>query len=347
MSIKKKIKLELAQLFGRIGLNKLLLSWLSCRRAPIFTFHRLYSNNLSDDNITCPFIQQAMFKLFLCHALSKFKFIPLNELVGGIRTGKIPKSCAAITFDDGWKDNFDYAYPLLKELRIPATIFLVSGWVGTNKVPWSTNLNYLLKNIVGGRNLSSLMDLLINKGLKIHKNEMSDTRLLVFDLNDQLKRWPLDEIQCLLSQISNHFEIEPESFNQNRNFLNLEEILQMKDQQIDFGSHSQNHAILTNEPKERAFIELKESKEEIEKKIGEKVVAFSYPNGNYDQAIIDRVRDLGYEYACSTEPGWVNKKENIFALKRIDIHQNLFESIGNKIPPDYLDFILYSSHFRN
>jgi peptidoglycan/xylan/chitin deacetylase (PgdA/CDA1 family) len=347
MSIKKKIKLELAQLLGRIGLNKFLLSWLSCRRTPIFTFHRVFnSNNISDDNITCPFIQQTMFKLFLCHALSKFKFIPLNELVGGIRTGKIPKRCAAVTFDDGWKDNFDYAFPVLKELKIPATIFLVSSWIGTHKAPWSMNFNYLVKKIEENGNISGLIDLLKNNGLKINRSKWSDRRKIVYGLNDQLKKWPLDRIHYFLDQITNRFEIEAKSFNLNRKFLTWEEVLKMKNNQIEFGSHSQNHAILTNESGGRAFEEIKKSKEEIEVKTGIKIVSFSYPNGNYNPDIISQVRELGYECACTTEQGWVSLRSNLFTLKRIDIHQNLFEGISNRAPAEYLDFILYDSHFR-
>ncbi len=348
MGIKKKIKLGLAEIFEKIGLNKLLLSFLSSNNIPIFTFHRVVrSNSYSGENVTCPFIHQAIFKCFLHHALSKFRFISLSELVEGISAGRMPKRCAAVTFDDGWSDNFDYAYPVLKELKIPATIFLVNGWIGTHRVPWSTGLNYLVKEIDGKRNITSFMNLLVNKGLKIPKDGRNDTRRMVFVLNDQLKKWPLDDIELFLNQASNQFGIEARRFSENRNFLNWGEISEMRDEQIDFGSHSQSHAILTNESEERVIIELKRSKEEIETKLGRKVVAFCYPNGNYDEKIIGRVRESGYEYACSTDPGWVGKKANIYFLKRIDIHQNLFEGIGNRIPSSYLDFILYDSHFRN
>jgi peptidoglycan/xylan/chitin deacetylase (PgdA/CDA1 family) len=123
--------------------------------------------------------------------------------------------------------------------------------------------------------------------------------------------------------------------------------MEMKDYGIDFGSHTQNHVILTNEYKEIILEELKKSKEEIEIKTGLKVVTFAYPNGNYNNEVMTHVKDLGYECACTTEPGWVNRKTNIFKLNRVEISENpIYDNGSTCITQSYLDFLLYLHHFR-
>ena len=64
-----------------------------------------------------------------------YNVIPLDELVKGIKKGKkFAHNTVVITFDDGYQDNYSYAYPILKKYGFPATIFLISDYIGNARL---------------------------------------------------------------------------------------------------------------------------------------------------------------------------------------------------------------------
>src|SRR3989344_3524903 len=76
-------------------------------------------------------ISPADFEQQLAYIKENFKITSLSEFEALLKAGQMPKqNMALITFDDGLKDNYKYAFPILKKLGIPATIFLTAGSVG-------------------------------------------------------------------------------------------------------------------------------------------------------------------------------------------------------------------------
>ena len=65
-----------------------------------------------------------------------FRVVPLTAIVDKLAAGRRFEHELAITFDDGYRDNFENALPVLERLALPATFFVVSDWVGTDVVPW-------------------------------------------------------------------------------------------------------------------------------------------------------------------------------------------------------------------
>ena len=105
----------------------LLTIWhvLTGRQHAILTFHRVRpAGQPADPFDTCPSVSIELFRTVLAHAREHFDCVPLRELVDGCGR-KAP--AAAVTFDDGWRDNYELAFPVLRELGIPATIFVTTG----------------------------------------------------------------------------------------------------------------------------------------------------------------------------------------------------------------------------
>jgi len=96
----------------------------------ILAYHRV--NDWSEDTLT---VHPAVFRKQLDYLAGKYRFVPLSELVAARTKGLKPKDhLAAITFDDGYFDNFLYACPILRELGLTATFFLTAGYIGTNQL---------------------------------------------------------------------------------------------------------------------------------------------------------------------------------------------------------------------
>jgi len=96
----------------------------------ILAYHRI--NDWSEDTLT---VHPAVFRKQLNYLAEKYRFVPLPELVAARTKESKPKErLAAITFDDGYFDNYLQAWPVLKELKLTATFFLTAGYIGTNQL---------------------------------------------------------------------------------------------------------------------------------------------------------------------------------------------------------------------
>jgi len=103
----------------------------------VVAFHRV-NDKLPEDGLTCP---SAKFESFCRFFMEHFRVVSLSEQVAGARAGHSMAGSLAITFDDGYLDNHEVAAPILRKLRLPATFFVTTGFVGTSIVPpWDQGL---------------------------------------------------------------------------------------------------------------------------------------------------------------------------------------------------------------
>jgi peptidoglycan/xylan/chitin deacetylase (PgdA/CDA1 family) len=81
-------------------------------------------------------IRPAMFERYCRFFRRHFQVIPLRDFVGNLERRERLNGHLAITFDDGYRNNFEHAAPVLEKLGLPATFFVVSQWIGSDVVPW-------------------------------------------------------------------------------------------------------------------------------------------------------------------------------------------------------------------
>jgi peptidoglycan/xylan/chitin deacetylase (PgdA/CDA1 family) len=100
--------------------------------ALVVLFHRVHTGSDSD----AIGIDVELFERY-CRFFGRFfRVVPLRDLVNRLARGAPAAPMLAITFDDGYRDNFDNAAPILERFSLPATFFVVSRWIGTDVVPW-------------------------------------------------------------------------------------------------------------------------------------------------------------------------------------------------------------------
>ena len=90
------------------------------------------------------FVDEHSFRMQIEYLKKHFEIISLSEAVGRMEKGEIKRPTAVITFDDGYQNNYDVAFPILCRERIPATIFLTTGLINTNDTVWYCRFNLAL-----------------------------------------------------------------------------------------------------------------------------------------------------------------------------------------------------------
>lgn len=305
-------------------------------KAFVLMYHRVItelksSNHLSQGGIV---ISKAVFEKQMRFLREHFNVLPLNEFIECIEGRKTfgPNSCL-VTFDDGWRDNFQNAYPLLKEMGIPATIFVATDFVGENKLFWQERITGLLYGLHEA--LESEGD--VSRYVLRHFPDMAIRRILLCK-RDRVKEEILGYIRMLKGKANEEIDESLQRLtdltlkvkkkaDEERAFLDWDEIKVMAGNGISFGSHGKSHVILTRLSKCEIEKEALESRELLEKKLGVPVCTFSYPNGDYSEEVTEIVQNSGYRVAFSTARGTHSIDDYPYRIRRINIHEDMTDNI--------------------
>jgi peptidoglycan/xylan/chitin deacetylase (PgdA/CDA1 family) len=272
------------------------------------------------------YVEAKTFDLHLTLLKNNFDIVSLKE-VNSLRKEKSKyrnRMSCVITFDDGWLDFFTTASPILLRHGVPATVFLPTDFIGSEKWFWTDRLTFLFS---GKDKESSLMgktegirnpvarQVVSLKGNSIQKLDKA-IRLL--------KAYRLENIEEIITELSTAWGSDPNP--PGRAFMSWEEVTEVAQSGlIEFGSHTASHPILTTLNNNEIQEELKRSRYQLleHKVVDPKFIPFCYPNGDFDARIKSMVEDAGFSAAVTTQSGWNNPDEEIYALRRIGLHQDV------------------------
>lgn len=262
-----------------------------------------------------------------------FQLLSMDEVVNHIKLGKgFRRPSVAITFDDGYLDNYALAYPVLKKHGVPATIYLTTGLVGTSDGIWTEQIGIaFLETRKDYFNFPSLFgDEAIPIKTKEEKKQ-ANTRV-----SETLKLRPDEERRKLMRELLEKLEVgEKFGHDGERMMLNWDEVQKMRKDGMTIGSHSHTHPILSQMPIQRAKDEILNSKRVVEKNVDIRVKHFSFPNGreeDFSEELRDYCREIGFESVCSVVYGpYDASKKNPFALKRVGAIHPVSTMVGELV----------------
>ena len=127
------MKTSIKQLLGRALFASRVDRLLFRNTAVIVAFHRVLEATSPSDPLS---IDTRTFERFCRYFARHFDVVSLPELARSLQAGGSVSRQLAITFDDGYRDNFEHAAPILSRLSLPATFFVVTQWIGSDVVPW-------------------------------------------------------------------------------------------------------------------------------------------------------------------------------------------------------------------
>lgn len=321
-----KVKIFLASLLRMSGCFALRSRMVMKNNAVIFMYHRVLPQDVAQRTYIPVqpgmYVTPASLKLHLSYLKAHFLIISLAELVRRLQAGEDISRCAVVTFDDGWQDNYTYAFPILKELKIPATIFLASGFIGTFRWFWPEEISWAVLAVRKKRVDVSLLPDSLSRIMRreVHMNmEVEESRELIIS---EMKSW--DEPQRLSVAKSCSLLREKTAGESERLLMNWDEVREMfQSGMVSFGSHTVSHAMLDQLPLEQVQQELVECAEDIHSEIDVSAELFAYPNGNYTQQVLSMLPSFGITAAVTTKRGLVNENSPLLELPRIAVHEDV------------------------
>lgn len=325
---------------GFFYLYSLIDRMLGRPRVTILMYHRISDNKhrtVLDSNVISA--SPKNFRKQMEHLAKNHKVITFDDLLDYYKKKKgLEKNSVIITFDDGYKDNYQHAYPILRKYRLPANMALTTGHIGGNELFWWDKIAYVInKTKLKKVSLYGLGEFpLENKELAITKIQEK-----VKKISDKKKNYFIDRLARKLGvKIPNARSL----------FLSWSEVRRMSRHNISFSAHTVNHPILTRLSFKEAKDEILRSKRKIQRETGEKVSVFTYPNGDkHDMSDkIDRfLKKSGFSFSLSTIYGANNPDAGLFRLKRISVENDddmrLFKiklsGLGRFFEPIYSRFL--------
>lgn len=292
----------------------------------IITYHNIVGPNEKRRADTQPgmCVMASSFDSQMKYVSRNFKVVSVETLVAAIAGGvEIPPNSIAVTFDDGWRDNYTEAFPILKKYRIPAMIFLATDLIKSGKIPpfleismllgkddiWPVKAVRILRQIIDKHNLTATIPRLNDEQLRLMARNPYHYMVTLMMLDYKHMH---EIIDAMLAEL----RIDKAQWSDIRWMMNAEEIREMAASGIEFGSHGESHDLMVLIGLEQVTRELRQSKEYIEELLGKKINILAYPNGDYNDAIIKEVQSAGYLGAMAMYNAETADNIDRFTLRR-------------------------------
>ena len=286
----------------------------------ILTYHRVLPIQQS---ICYPFQGMVMprdtFEAQMSYLARSYVVLEFSQAMERLQQGNLPKKSIVVTFDDGYRDNYDYALPILKKYGIPATFFVVTDALEQRMKLWWDEVaeavrllslreplkkeeteqfppwvGKLLQTLSGMNGYQKVADELVHA--------MNDIAL-----NDRLR------IRESLLRLVNHDMRMIHDL-----MLTWEQVKEMHHAGMRFEAHTRTHAFIDELPEDEAQREVQDCVESLERHLNTSIQYFSYPRGRFTEKLQPLLEHAGIRAAVTTDQGQNRSGANVFQLKRLD-----------------------------
>jgi peptidoglycan/xylan/chitin deacetylase (PgdA/CDA1 family) len=291
----------------------------------ILTYHRVVSKKELDAEYIQPgmYVTAETFAMQMQFIKQYFSVISFAELLRlwSEETWNAEQRYCVVTFDDGWLDNYVYALPVLKRNALPATVFLPTTFVGTDRWFWPEQISWLCRH-PGLRDADERRRVAV----MLQKNHpwLAAPALLADDADAIIEGCKVAGQDQIDSFIAGWTEQLGVVLPRDRQVINWAEAQEMSAAGVSFGSHSATHRILTRLNSNDVLREVDGSWKTLREKPIVTVPVFCYPNGDWSAEVGRSVEAAGYAAATTTEFGYEDRAPSQrFGLKRINIHNDV------------------------
>ena len=241
-----------------------------------------------------------------------------------IINSNLKKTYVAVTFDDGFKNNYDNAAEILDFYKIPTTFYISTAYIGKTKMFWVDELEDIFNNNIKN-NLIIRLDKKINFDTSVKEKKIIALNII----KNYCKNSSISEKNSIVNFIKRKFNfITKKSIKNSNNYYSMswKQVKALSaNKYFTIGGHSHNHEVLSMLPEGRMFNEIDKCISILKNKLKKNIMHFSYPEGlenHFNYTIINYLKDKGILVCPSAINGVNFKNENLFKLKRIMVGMN-------------------------
>ncbi len=290
-------------------------------------FRKLYRSRLlvvmyhgvTRHSYTPPFwtqLPESTFKDQLTFLKKNYRLISLSTLIEALASGrKLPDNPAMVTFDDGFKNNYRVAFPLLKELSIPGVVFLSTELIDTQRFFWFDELYFIVKQALSeGRDPREIAGW--------SRRQATDFGGVYADCLTEMKRLSEEKKDVVMNRLKEAVEIDLSEYGDDIGTLTWRDVSEMHASGlVEFGVHTGNHRILSRLSVDQLDQEIAASKRLLEEKLGGEITSFCYPNGrpgiDFTIQHQEYLKQCGFRVSFTTENKLNRITRDLFEIGRI------------------------------
>lgn len=276
-----------------LGITRALECAARWPRLVVLNYHRI------GDPETCtydPGVYSASAELFdeqISVLKKRFRILRLHEALTQLETG-MREPAILLTFDDGYIDNYEQAFPILKSHGVPATFFLATSFIGSGLVPWWDNIAHMVRH--------TRRDIIRFERTCSLEVDPRDFHTSLRKILKARKAPGMVRTAEFLEELAASSGVDPVETATTPLFMSWEQAREMAEGGMDLGSHTHSHPILTTVSAEEQLEELMTSRTLLRERAGVDATALAYPVGKlhtFSAATIDALRRAGYHAAFS------------------------------------------------
>jgi peptidoglycan/xylan/chitin deacetylase (PgdA/CDA1 family) len=308
-------------------------AWARRGTTVILTYHRVLEkmDTALDSSQPGMVVTVSTFERHLDFLERHFELTPLGALLDDERPGRRGRRPrCVITFDDGWRDNHELALPVLRRRGVPATIFLTTDFIGTERAFWHTELIHVLRHgelapLLRDARALAAYPAAVREALRRYAERGPGAGADDVDPVVETVKATCEEpvIHELVETLARGAGLRRPLCPGRRFFLDWDQVREMAASGFEVGSHGCSHRIMTRLSARDAAEELDRSKAEIERQVGRPVRHFAFPNEDASEALVRAVARAGYETACVGDYGAGAPPAGLRTVRRVGMHEGV------------------------